>query len=415
MEELDLTIIASEDGLLLQGPMFQMPSEWSGQSFGSDRILIDRKDSNSAGSLKIGHDAGFGRFTNFTFASLLRGMVQQEFDGMIAIEIGGSLKRLYFKQGELVFAGSNLIDDRLGEVIYRAGLITLEQLTDAAVQVNRSTKFGKVLIENGIFSTTQLWEALKLQVLSIFESVFVADVLFVRVEEGVHLAPTAVSMGESTLDLIDEAQGYTAMLRGFIRQVEGNPKIGINEVVLTRLAPSDGTFIKDMIDLVSQNSTADALLQHSKLSKTNTCASLFELVHRHLVQVERVDAVAKKYDRSGAYREIKSLLDAYHLVLEGARKAFQSEGVTLPVQDLEVFLEREYSLSRSPLFVLPDGVIAPEAVHGMLIKSRVSRRQGQRGARHLQGLILFLLQLVGDLLPGGRGWELKRNFQNMIT
>jgi hypothetical protein len=36
-------------------------------------------------------------------------------------------------------------------------------------------------------------------------------------------------------------------------------------------------------------------------------------------------------------------------------------------------------------------------------------------ANQMQGLILFLLQVVGDLLPSGKGWELKRSFQNLIT
>ncbi len=414
MEELNILIEHADDGIYLRGSVFQELNDWKAFKFGPDRVLLDRSKSNSLQSLASELSA-IGRFSNLSFVSLLQGLVQQEFTGMVAIEIGESLKRLYLKKGELVFAASNLMDDRLGEVIYRAGLITLEQLTDAAVQVNRTTKFGKVLIENGIFTSAQLWEALKLQVINIFESVFTVDELYVRLQEGEHLAPTAVSLPESTLVLIDEAQGYSAMLREFMQKLENDVQIEVNEEVFVRQQPTEGTFLRDTTDLIRQSSSVYGLVGNSKLSRINTLASLFDLVHRHLVRVRKYDTALRKIDRSGSYREIKSLLDAYHLILEGARKAFNDESLIFPVGDIEVFLEREYSRSRCPLFVQSDGAIAPEAVQGILTKSKVSARQGQTSARQLQGLILFLLQLVGDLLPNGKGWEIKRNFQNMIT
>lgn len=404
-------IRAMQEGLLLSGEPFQKPGDWQLRNLGRQRFLVDRTEKPAA---MRGDGAGFGIYNYKTFAALLYGLGQETFDGVISVDLGTCYKRLYMRQGELVFAASTLMDDRLGEVIYRAGLITLDQLTEAAVQVSRTTKFGKVLLDNHVFSTAQLWSALKLQVQTIFQSLFLNEDLYVQIDAGLEPSSTMVKMDVPTKHLIDDCQSYAEMIKVFRQRVNRNNSISKVEAVCVRLKAESGTFMGDTVDLATANGTVDGFLSHSKLTSLNSVCALFDMIHRHVLQIDGYDANLRGIEWPGL-KEIKSQIDAYHLILDGAKKAFLAEGGTFPLLDIELFLEQQYSYSLSPVFVLIDGSIAPESVVSIYTKARTSHRQTQIMVRQMQSLVLFLLQLVGDLLPGGKGWDVKRTLQNMVT
>ncbi len=407
-----VTVEAASGLLQIQSAAFAEGQAWQVRAIGRQRLLVE---SEAVALSMRGDPAGAGRLSHSVFVSMLHGLVTQKFDGLMSVDLGDSVKRLYFRSGELVFAASNLIDDRLGEVIYRAGQITLDQLTEAAVQVNRTTKFGRVLLESRVFSSSQLWDALKLQVISIFQSTFLYDFVYVQLEPGQHLSPTAVAIDEPTTTLIDDSLGYAELYRQFrVRLDKGCTMTGV-DFVLERIGARPGTFIGDTLELVNSNPHIDAFLEHSKLTEANSLCALFDMLNHHVIRIEGYDTSTRGLDSGTQIKGIKGLIDAYHLIIDGAKKAFAAEGLDFPVLDIELFLDQQYSFRRSPVFVLQDGTIAPEAIVSIYTKARTSARQAEVMANQMQGLILFLLQVIGDLLPSGKGWELKRSFQNLVT
>jgi hypothetical protein len=407
-----VTVEASSGVLQIQSAAFAEGQAWQVRAIGRQRLIVE---SEAAALAMRGDQAGSGRLSHSILVSLLNGLVTQKFNGLMSVDLGDSVKRLYFRNGELVFAASNLIDDRLGEVIYRAGQITLDQLTEAAVQVNRTTKFGRVLLESRVFSSSQLWDALKLQVLSIFQSIFLYDFVYVQLEPGEHLSPTAVAIDIPTSNLIDDCLGYADLYRQFRLRLDTGCRMSGVDFVLGRIGAKPGTFIGDTVELVNAHPQIDGFLGHSKLTEANSLCALFDLLNHHIIRIEGYDTSTRGLDNGVAAKEIKGLIDAYHLIIDGAKKAFSAEGIEFPVLDIELFLDQQYSFKHSPVFVLQDGTIAPEAIVSIYTKARTSARQAEVMANQMQGLILFLLQVVGDLLPSGKGWELKRSFQNLIT
>lgn len=407
----NVKIQATEQGLLISGNNIQDGKGWQARSLGKNRVLLDNP---SGPQMMAGDKAGFGLVERNTYIALLRGLVRQKFDGVVSLDLGNAVKRLFFRSGELVFAGSNLMDDRLGEVIYREGLITLDQLTEAAVQVNRTTKFGKVLIENQVFSCGQLWDALRLQVTSIFQSTFLQEYLYVQVDSVEHLAPTLVSLDRETEDLIDDCAGYAAMVWQFRLRLDGKTRLREAQGRGKGKVPV-GTFLGDTVELVSNHATIGDFLKHSKLAEVNSLCAIFDLVHHNVLSVENFDGHPRGLDSGPRMKHIKGLLDAYQLIIDGAQKAFKAEGAEFPTREIELFLDRQYSYRHSPIFVHADGSIGPEAIVSIYTKARSSDRQALRMAGQLESLVRFLLQIVGDLLPGGKGWEVKKAFQNMIT
>lgn len=82
-------------------------------------------------------------------------------------------KKVFFKDGDIVFAASNLDEDRLGEHLLRTGKLTREQFDKSSEIVIRTRKkLGAVLFEMGILSAKDLIDQVNLQVKQIILTLF---------------------------------------------------------------------------------------------------------------------------------------------------------------------------------------------------------------------------------------------------
>jgi len=75
---------------------------------------------------------------------------------------------IFFDQGALKWGRSNHPDDRLGEVLYRQGVLSRAQLDDILAQVTPDLRFGQLCVERGILEQEQLFQHLQKQAEQIF-------------------------------------------------------------------------------------------------------------------------------------------------------------------------------------------------------------------------------------------------------
>ena len=80
-----------------------------------------------------------GNIRDYSLPQILESLQRLKKTGILKVKASGVEKAVYLKDGQIVFASSNLIEDRLGEMLVRAGKITPQQLTTA----------GKILKETG--------------------------------------------------------------------------------------------------------------------------------------------------------------------------------------------------------------------------------------------------------------------------
>lgn len=93
--------------------------------------------------------------------------------GLIEIARDDVVKRIYINEGNVVHATSNDRGDRLGPHLYRTGKLTRKQLVDTMRQREESgTRHGQLLIEEGLLSPGELYEAIRNQMEAIVWSVF---------------------------------------------------------------------------------------------------------------------------------------------------------------------------------------------------------------------------------------------------
>lgn len=87
-------------------------------------------------------------------------------NGLLAVSTGPLTKVVFFKQGQIVFAGSTDASDRIGSVLVRMGYATQEEV-DAVAAEDDPRRFGVRLKEHGVIDYDQLWEGLRTQITAI--------------------------------------------------------------------------------------------------------------------------------------------------------------------------------------------------------------------------------------------------------
>jgi tetratricopeptide (TPR) repeat protein len=119
-----------------------------------------------------------GNVREIRFASILVWLNRKRMTGVLSLSTADFTKKVYLSQGDAVFAISTYTDDRLGEVLLKAGKITVEQY-DKSVELLKTTKKrqGMILVELGYLTPKELFWGVKYQVREIIYSMF-------RIEEG---------------------------------------------------------------------------------------------------------------------------------------------------------------------------------------------------------------------------------------
>ena len=82
-------------------------------------------------------------------------------------------KKILFRRGDIVYATSTLGDDRLGAFLVGRGRIDKRTFGEVQLHCDREKKkFGRVLVEKGVLSSRELYEAVRDQVEAILMSLF---------------------------------------------------------------------------------------------------------------------------------------------------------------------------------------------------------------------------------------------------
>lgn len=346
-----------------------------------------------------------------TFLKLLASLHESKFQGSVHADIGIAVKTLFFNKGELVFASSNLIDDRLGEVCYRDSLISLEALLNTTVQVDKSIKFGQVLLRDRIFSNLQLQQALCFQVVHIARSLFMAESVYFETFAGA-AAPLQVVQDASFHDFLRQSHAYGAMYRDFKSRIELDSSVVVDEghgEVSKEFPP--GTFHGDLLILIRENTYISNIIQFSKLHELNTLAAIMHLFNLGAVKVDPISPRDPSLYSPGCGR-LKSALDVYSFIIQKAQELFSSAGKEFPVADLKLMLALT-SDAISYHSLEPNLRFSGECVHRMMVQGSAADGRIAFFERQIDRLTQFVIQVTMDTLSFVEARDLKKLYDQM--
>jgi hypothetical protein len=186
--------------------------------------------------------------TAFPLADLLSMVHAAGKSGFLLFVHGDHEKSVYIHRGEVVFATSNQRVDRLGESLLRAGALSLEQLREANDRWRPSTRFGRVLVELGILTPRDLWNAVKTQVEEIVRSLFAFTAGTVHFWEGEVQPDNIVRLALPTRRLIQEGLERRDELFKFLALLEDErTRLVVVEGMEARLSSSERMFVDVMV------------------------------------------------------------------------------------------------------------------------------------------------------------------------
>lgn len=121
-----------------------------------------------------------GDLRDYNIARILIGLNRERATGTLSVATSLFTKKTYLKDGNVIFASSSFEDDRLGEMLVKAGKISMEQY-DKSVELLKTTgkRQGAILVDLGYITPKDLFWGVKYQVKEIIYSLF-------QIEEGTY-------------------------------------------------------------------------------------------------------------------------------------------------------------------------------------------------------------------------------------
>ena len=117
-----------------------------------------------------------GAFTFVQIPNIFEGVRAKKITGILKLIQGNTIKSLFFKEGNLIYASSSEQEDRLGDILLKIKKITPDQYKKSSDLIKTTGKRqGSILVEMGVITPKELFEGLKIQIREIISSIFLWD------------------------------------------------------------------------------------------------------------------------------------------------------------------------------------------------------------------------------------------------
>lgn len=375
-------------------------SDWQALALGKGVVIASNSKSRST----------VGRADPKIFLALISKLSEIKFSGSVSGHWGDASKKMFFSKGKFVFATSNQIDDRLGEVIYREGIITLDQLLDSAVLVTKEKKFGQVLIQNNVFNHTQLWKALTRQMACIVRSFFIQSMISYEIVDG---ATSFIELPITTdgQEYIEDLAAFSAMFNEFQMVCNDQCNIGILPDYLKRVDVKAGTFLHDFMTMINNEKKVEALKKASRLSEINTTIELFKLYQQGAVHVE---GLTQRGPIGPGLSSIKNILDGYAMILPVLFKGYSAESLPLPVDNARYALLNIDNSDARFLEINEKMEITAPSIESLFALLHAFPERIERVERVLMNFVYFTILSAIDSLSSEHVGQLKASYKSIF-
>ena len=223
-----------------------------------------------------------GQLSELAVPELLQHLHLSTATGILTLVSGGARKALYLKDGRVVFAASNLPNDRLGELLLREGKITVEEYQASIQAISKGKRQGRVLVEMGALTPKDLWEGVQFQVKEVVYSVFQWDEGQFHFEES-----TLPEKERITVDL-----HVVPLILAGLRRVDAQgrlqgryPSADLVLEVATPVAAPLEPYEQHILGLVDGERSVLEICRESEIGESESLKVLYALLASSLVKV----------------------------------------------------------------------------------------------------------------------------------
>ena len=320
-----------------------------------------------------------GRLEGISVPDLLWDLCRHRLTGVLHVGTRGVTKKVYIDSGRIVFAASSDPNDRLGELLLRDGVVTLDQLERAIMRLAGGKRLGAILVESGHLTPDNLVRGVLNQVKAIVLGLFPVETGEYAFAEGPLPTEEVVTLNMRTAEIL--LQGIR-QIRSFsrIRKSVGSlqTRYRLDSGWTTQL---DGLEIRDGERVLLQQLDAapregisvEALCREVFLSNYELYQALWAF--RILGIVHEVDRPAE----TGARKTTEGRLD--RIGLPELLIRLSGEGVTGVLRVTKGTLERTFHIKEGVCVFATSNSIDDGLVAYLLRRGVISLRDREETAR----------------------------------
>ena len=235
-----------------------------------------------------------GRLRDYQMSDILLGLKKSDKTGILEMTKGHITKKIYERDGNIIFATSNEDEDRLGEFLLRVGRITLEQYIHSVNILKKTGKRqGTVLVELGYLKPADLIWAVQNQVEEIILSIFMwedGEFLFI---EGSLPTKEVITLKISAANLIyhgiKRINSFTSIKNALppmdtVLYYSTDPMNLFQDIYLDKAD-------KDIFSLIDGKSSIEKILSISPLDNFKTLKTLYALLSTRIIEIKEEGAL----------------------------------------------------------------------------------------------------------------------------
>lgn len=221
-----------------------------------------------------------GAFREMSLPRVLINLNRRRLTGTLTVSAADVTKRVFISTGDAIFATSTFEDDRLGEMLVKAGKITVEQY-DKSVEMLKRTgqRQGAILVKLGFLTPKGLFWGVKYQVQEIIKSLFLlenAEYEFTESDLPLDEVITLkMSMGSLIYEGVKQIENWTR-IRGEMPDTEGVLQLSSDPLSLFQdieLSPQD----KKILTLIDGKKNIKQVIEESWLNSFEALKALYIL------------------------------------------------------------------------------------------------------------------------------------------
>lgn len=369
-------------------------------------------------SLFFSTNGGGKKKQNFSFCSsemfavYLDSLIQSEYSGAIVVEVEQDTKTLYFRDGRLVFASSTQIDDRLGEICYRANLINMDAFANSTVQVNNQIKFGQVLLKDRLMTHIGLSQALKLQVSEIARSLFLHKDVYFELVHG-QKPFTEVLFLRGDRQVVMNAAAYGVLYKNFVERLLPETAIYMTDDEDEGSQFPPATFYGDIIDVLLKETLLDDVIKSFRLNRIYTLNAIMYLYYKGVIQLSPLAPVSQQ-NKPEQRSDVKAKIAAYNRISEEIYNCFVTEKLQFPLFELRHYaqmLDGDNRFSFRPNHL---GSFDEASVLDILSQDQKIVGRSRYLVDRIDSLRRFIMQIAGDRLSKQSLGRIEKIFYEVV-
>lgn len=320
-----------------------------------------------------------GQLTEISIPEIFHALSVCKATGVFEWSHGHRGKKVFIHQGKIVFATSNQKEERLGDILLRAGRIRVKDFIEGSKKITEQKRLGQILIEMGSLSKDDIKDGVIEQVREIIYRLFNESEGHYVFHEQAQLPKEVITLSINTVELIMKG---TQRITDWNRILQNLSEI---DTVFERAAGTEKKIEeaqltheeKKVFTLVNGERSVEAICRLLGGNDFETCRTLMAFLCAGLIR-RVTDSEIEMAEEKKASDFCDRTAQCYNRLFSYVYRYLGEKVGKLGDKNLSHYLEEikeDHPVLLQGIFLLPDGTLAAEVLRENFEKIAADKRK----------------------------------------